>query len=146
MTKPPALSNDVRIRRVYDPPESDDGRRILVDRLWPRGLTRDRAAIDLWLKDVAPSSELRKWFDHDPDKWEEFRRRYSAELADRPSEVAQLRDALRQGAVTLLYAARDTAHNHALVLGDILRDGDRASGETRRWIAGQLAPRWKHHG
>lgn len=117
-----------------------------MDRLWPRGLTRDRAAIDLWLKDVAPSPELRKWFGHDPDKWEEFRRRYRAELADRPSEIAQLRAALQHGTVTLLYAARDTVHNHALVFADVLRESDRASGEGRRRIAGQLAPRWKHHG
>ena len=145
MTKPSAISNEARIRRVYDPPESDDGRRILVDRLWPRGLTRDRAAIDLWLKDVAPSPDLRRWFGHDPDKWEEFGRRYRAELEGRPSEVAQLRDALRQGAVTLLYAARDTAHNHALVLGDVLREGDRASGKTQGRVAGRLTPRWKDH-
>lgn len=111
----------MRLKRAYAPPEPDDGLRVLVDRLWPRGLRKADAAVDLWLKEVAPSPELRRWFGHRPDHWEVFRERYEAELAHNPA-VARLRglDAPR---VTLLYAARDEAHNHARVLLDHLRAG-----------------------
>lgn len=106
----------VKIKRVYAAPEADDGERILVDRLWPRGLSKERAAVALWLKDVAPSTELRKWFGHDPARWDEFRRRYADELDHRPEAVAQLRRALGAGPATLVYGAKDTAHNDAVVL------------------------------
>ena len=103
-------------KRVYDAPAAGDGTRILVDRIWPRGLAKDKAAVDEWLKDVAPSTALRRWFGHDPAKWQEFRRRYAAELAEQPDAVAHLRALARRGTVTLVYGARDTAHNNAVAL------------------------------
>lgn len=106
----------VRLKRVYDPPAPEDGMRILVDRLWPRGLKRETARIDLWLKEIAPSRELRSWFGHRPERWEEFSRRYEAELAGRAEELRRLREAMAAGACTLLYAARDAAHNNAVAL------------------------------
>ena len=106
----------VRIKRVYAEAECADGLRVLVDRLWPRGLSKIEARIDLWAKEAAPSPELRRWFGHDPEKWKEFRHRYLAELAARPQDLASLQDAVRHCTVTLLYAARDTLHNHAQVL------------------------------
>lgn len=110
----------VRIKRVYDDPSADDGYRILVDRLWPRGLAKDAARVDEWLKDVGPSTELRKWFGHDPDRFAEFADRYRAEL-DSSDAFAQLRARCREHArVTLVYAAKDTEHNQAVVLRDLL--------------------------
>ncbi len=109
----------VRLKRAYDPPAASDGTRILVDRLWPRGVARAGAAIDVWLKDVAPSSELRRWFGHEPAKWPEFRRRYLAELEGSPA-LAELRALARAGDVTLVYGARDTEHNDAVVLAQVL--------------------------
>jgi uncharacterized protein YeaO (DUF488 family) len=106
----------IKIKRAYDPPEKSDGTRILVDRLWPRGITKERAKIDLWLKDVAPSTALRKWFGHDPEKWSEFRKRYRAELKKDVAVNQSIRAAARKGTVTLVYSAKDEAHNHALVL------------------------------
>ena len=111
----------VTIKRVYDPPVDTDGRRILVDRLWPRGLSKPGARVDLWLKDVAPSAELRKWFAHDPARWPEFQARYRRELAGKPDLLKQLRAEARSGKVTLLYAARDEQHNNAAVLRSVLR-------------------------
>jgi uncharacterized protein YeaO (DUF488 family) len=111
---------DLHIKRAYDPPSSKDGARILVDRLWPRGLKKTDAAITDWPKDVAPSTELRKWFGHDPSRWEEFRRRYQAELADKPELLRALRDMARKGPVTLVYSAHDELHNQAVVLRDTL--------------------------
>jgi uncharacterized protein YeaO (DUF488 family) len=108
------------LKRAYEPAAATDGTRVLVDRLWPRGLDKQHAAIDEWMKDVAPSTELRKWFGHDPERWVEFRRRYEAELADNPA-VGPLRDLVREGPVTLVYGARDEAHNQALVLRDHLK-------------------------
>ena len=113
---------EIRIKRVYDPPEDTDGTRVLVDRLWPRGLRKEDAALTLWLKEIAPSPELRKWFGHDPARWAEFGRRYRAELARNDEAVARLSDLSKHGPLTLLYAAHDTAHNHALVLAAYLRD------------------------
>ena len=111
----------IRLKRAYDPPSPDDGMRVLVDRLWPRGLKRDAAKVEVWLKDVAPSAELRRWFGHDPARWAEFQRRYRAELADDPQVVATLRGLMKSGeAVTLLFAAKDTEHNNAVVLRDFL--------------------------
>ena len=110
----------VRLKRAYEAPTKDDGLRILVDRLWPRGVSKEDAAIDRWIKDVAPSTELRKWFGHDPERWNEFRKRYVAEIRDQPDELAELRRLARQGPITLVYAARDEAHNDAVVLGQAL--------------------------
>ena len=110
------------LKRVYDEPEASDGIRVLVDRLWPRGLSKEGAHIDLWLKEIAPSNELRKWFNHDPEKFVEFRRRYETELKSQVGQetLAKLRDMARQGKVTLLFAARDVEHCNALVLRDLL--------------------------
>lgn len=106
----------IQLKRIYDDPTPDDGLRVLVERLWPRGMTRDRARIDLWLKDVAPIAELRKWFGHDPAKWPQFQKRYWRELADNGDAVEQLRQKAKEGKVTLIYAARDEEHNGALAL------------------------------
>jgi uncharacterized protein YeaO (DUF488 family) len=110
-----------RIKRVHAEPNEDDGKRILVDRLWPRGLTKEKARVDLWLKEVAPSNELRKWFGHDPEKWPEFKRRYAEELKALSEPLALLRQEARHGTVTLLYGARDEDHNQAVVLLELLR-------------------------
>jgi uncharacterized protein YeaO (DUF488 family) len=111
----------VQIKRVYAYPGADDGRRILVDRLWPRGLTKARAKVDLWLKDVAPSQELRKWFDHDPQKWTQFGIRFREELARRPDALMALQKEAKQGRVTLLYGTRDEEHNEAVILLALLQ-------------------------
>lgn len=110
----------VRLKRVYDPPAPSDGRRILVDRLWPRGLSKDAARVDLWVKDVAPSDALRRWFGHDPERWDEFRRRYTRELDAAPDAVAALRRTMAGGHVTLVYGAKDEAHNNAAALAAYL--------------------------
>ena len=109
----------LKIKRVYEAPEKADGQRILVDRLWPRGLSKDKAAVDLWLKEIAPSTELRKWFNHDPEKWAEFKKRYLAELKANP-EVKELKSAIKSGTVTLVYGARDVEHNQAVALQELL--------------------------
>jgi len=106
----------IRVKRVYDPAGPEDGLRCLVDRLWPRGLRREEANIDLWVREVAPSDELRRWFGHDPARWEEFQRRYAAELDSRPEAWRDLLETARKNTVTLLYGARDTEHNNAVVL------------------------------
>lgn len=106
----------IKLKRVYDPTSKEDGFRILVDRLWPRGIKKEDLNVDLWLKDVAPSSELRKWFSHDPAKWAEFQKKYIHELEEDPSSLTPIIDALKKGPVTLIYAAHDTEHNHALCL------------------------------
>lgn len=111
---------DVRLKRAYDPPQRNDGRRILVDRLWPRGISKRDVAIDEWLKDLAPTTELRTWFGHDPDRWDEFRRRYAEEIHGHPELLAHLRKLAREGPVTLVYSARDELHNDAIVLRDVL--------------------------
>jgi uncharacterized protein YeaO (DUF488 family) len=105
---------------VYEDPSPADGRRILVDRLWPRGVTKERAATDLWLKEVAPSTALRRWFGHDPAKWPEFQRRYREELRGRPRELAELRGLAAAGPITLVYGARDQERNAAVVLKDFM--------------------------
>lgn len=109
-----------QIKRIYEKPSEDDGCRILVDRLWPRGVSREEARLDEWLKDIAPSTELRKWFDHDPDKFDEFSDRYKGELARKEAAIDRLLTAAEEQRVTLLYAARDEAHNHAIVLKEFL--------------------------
>jgi uncharacterized protein YeaO (DUF488 family) len=110
----------VRLKRAYLPAAAADGARILVDRLWPRGITKSTAAIDLWIKDVAPSTALRKWFAHDPARWPAFRRRYAAELRGHRDELGELRALARRKTVTLVFAARDERHNDAVVLRDVL--------------------------
>jgi uncharacterized protein YeaO (DUF488 family) len=110
----------IRLKRVYEDPSEEDGTRILVDRLWPRGLTKEKARVDLWLKEVAPSTELRKWFAHDPVKWPEFKARYKAELKHNSPQLAVLKQAITRGPTTLLYGAKDTEHNEAVVLQDLL--------------------------
>lgn len=110
----------LNIKRIYEPPARSDGARILVDRIWPRGVSKKKAALDEWFKDIAPSPRLRKWFGHDPARWLEFRRRYRAELKSNKIAVKHMRDRMKKGRVTLLYAAHDTEHNHALVLAAYL--------------------------
>ena len=112
---------EIKLKRAYQAPEPGDGTRILIDRLWPRGVKKSSAAIDHWLKDIAPSTTLRQWFAHRPERWPEFRRRYRAELRHHPELLEQIRDATREGPVTLIYAARDEEHNDAVVLRDLLR-------------------------
>jgi uncharacterized protein YeaO (DUF488 family) len=115
-----AMKLDVRLKRAYLPPSPDDGVRVLVDRLWPRGVRKSDAAIDRWLKEAAPSTELRGWFGHDPSRWEEFGRRYRAELSRDAAPLNELRKAARGGRLTLVYAARDEVHNEAVILHDLL--------------------------
>jgi uncharacterized protein YeaO (DUF488 family) len=119
-----AFMGEIRIKRIYDPPERGDGYRALVDRVWPRGVSRERAQLDEWAKDLAPSSELRRWFGHDPNRFKEFGSRYRAELAARPEPVEAMRRRAEREPVTLLYAARDPRHNHALVLAEVLRGAE----------------------
>ena len=111
----------IRLKRAYETPSPEDGTRILVERLWPRGLTKERAAVDLWMKDVAPSPALRKWFSHDPAKWIHFESRYWKELAENPAALGLLRKEARKGPITLIYAARDKEHNGAVALRKFLR-------------------------
>ncbi|HEY7145079.1 MAG TPA: DUF488 domain-containing protein [Streptosporangiaceae bacterium] len=120
------MGTQIRVRRVYDEPEPDDGARVLVDRIWPRGMRKDVAALDQWAKDVAPSSELRAWYGHDPARFSEFRRRYAAELGQAAPRAAlgQLRTLAARGPLTLLTATRDISHSQAAVLAQILRDAD----------------------
>ena len=110
----------INLKRAYEPAAKADGERILVERLWPRGVSKDRAKIDLWLKDVAPSTGLRKWFGHDPEKWQQFRRRYAAELKDKVDVIKMLKQKAKKGRVTFVYAARDEEHNGALALKEFL--------------------------
>jgi uncharacterized protein YeaO (DUF488 family) len=115
----------IKLKRVYESPSPEDGLRILVDRLWPRGLTKERAAVDLWVKDVAPSTELRKWFGHDPDKWKQFQIRYKKELRENKEALKVLKQKIKGHIVTLVYGARDEEHNEALVLKQILAGRER---------------------
>ncbi len=118
----------VQLKRVYDPPSAGDGVRILVDRLWPRGLSRAKAAIQRWEKEIAPSDELRRWFGHDPARWPEFRRRYAAELRAQAALLADLRALAAAGPITLVYAAGDTVHNNAVVLAELLQAAQEKPG------------------
>jgi uncharacterized protein YeaO (DUF488 family) len=112
---------DIRVKRIYEPPDRKDGARVLVDRLWPRGARKEETKLTLWLKDIAPSAELRRWFGHDPARFAEFSRRYLAELGTNRDVVSRMDDLLKGGLVTLLYAAHDTQHNHARVLSHYLK-------------------------
>jgi uncharacterized protein YeaO (DUF488 family) len=118
----------INLKRAYVPPAPEDGFRVLVERLWPRGLKKEALALDLWLKEIAPSPELRRWFGHDPAKWEEFCRRYWAELAGRPDLVERLREKGGEGRITLVYGSRDEEHNAAVALRKFLI-GEAAAGE-----------------
>jgi uncharacterized protein YeaO (DUF488 family) len=109
------------IKRVYEPQSPDDGQRVLVDRVWPRGISKEKLKDAIWLKEVAPSTALRQWFGHRPERWKEFRARYAKELDQNPNAVASLRAMLKRGPVTLLYSARDEAHNQAVVLAEYVR-------------------------
>jgi uncharacterized protein YeaO (DUF488 family) len=111
----------IKLKRVYEEPAKADGERILVERLWPRGLSKERAKVSLWLKEIAPSPELRKWFGHDPDKWNEFRSRYTKELKGKKELTELLKRKAREGMITLVYAARDEEHNSALILKQFLQ-------------------------
>lgn len=122
----------LRVKRAYEAPAPEDGRRILVDRLWPRGLSKERAAIDEWVKEVAPSSQLRQWFGHDPAKWSEFRKRYRQELRHRKDLVHALASQAARGQVTLVYGARDEQHNDAVALAEVIRERLKRSRSTPR--------------
>jgi len=113
----------IRTKRIYEEPSGDDGARVLVDRLWPRGVSKEEARIDRWEKDLAPTTELRRWFGHDPAKWEEFLQRYRAELEGREEPLARLRREASEGTVTLLYGARDEEHNNAVALKQYIEEG-----------------------
>ena len=121
---------DIRIKRVYAPPQAGDGARVLVDRLWPRGLRKEAAALTRWHQDAAPSPALRRWFGHDPARWQVFRARYRAELDANAAALGSLRELARAGPLTLLYGARDGVHNHAVVLADYLREHLEADDES----------------
>ena len=112
----------LKLKRVYDEPDAADGKRILVDRLWPRGLTKEKAQVDLWLKEIAPTTELRKWFNHEPEKWAEFQKRYRRELEENDEVVKQLKTEMKKGEVTLVYGAKDEEHNAAVVLREFVED------------------------
>lgn len=112
----------VRIKRIYDAPADDDGYRVLVDRIWPRGLAKSEARVDRWLKEIAPSTELRRWFGHDPSRWDEFRGRYRAELEESAALVNELAEKARSTPLTLLFGARDQQHNQAVVLREWLEE------------------------
>jgi len=112
-----------KIKRIYEKPEREDGYRILVDRLWPRGLSKDKAKIDLWIKEIAPSDETRKWFSHDPRKWEEFKKRYKNELKDKKNLLVKIKEIENEkGTITLLYSAKEEKYNNAVALDDFLRN------------------------
>ncbi|MFB6263178.1 MAG: DUF488 domain-containing protein [Bradymonadaceae bacterium] len=118
----------IELKRAYDAPDDSDGRRVLVDKFWPRGVTKEEAALDEWRREVAPSDELREWFDHDPDRFDSFRDRYCDELENAPDAWRPLLEAARERTVTLVYGASDREHNHAVVLRDFLLD--RLDGES----------------
>ena len=127
MTKPPFPVSHLRLKRAYEPAEPGDGVRLLVDRLWPRGVSKAKAALDDWLKDIAPSAELRQWFGHDPRRWVEFQRRYRSELRQHAEELERIRALAKTKTVTLIYSAHDEEHNDAVVLKDVLLQKKRSS-------------------
>jgi uncharacterized protein YeaO (DUF488 family) len=113
----------VRTKRIYEPPSHADGYRVLIDGIWPRGISRERAAVDQWVRELAPSEQLRRWYGHEPDRFEEFARRYRTELGDQREGLSDMRRRSRSSVVTLVFAARDAEHSNASVLGDVLRRG-----------------------
>ena len=124
----------ITLKRAYDPASPTDGTRFLVERLWPRGVSKSRLRVDGWLKEVSPSTALRKWFSHDPDKWDEFRRRYFRELHSQPEAWRPIVSAARRGRVTLVYSSRDTQHNNAVALQEFLRTKARRRARPTRTI------------
>ena len=114
------IAANIRLKRAYEHPAASDGTRILIDRLWPRGVRKADAAIDQWIKEIAPSTELRKWFAHDPARWDEFRSRYAVEVRQHSEQLGQIRDLARHGTVTLVYSAHDEDHNNAVALRELL--------------------------
>jgi uncharacterized protein YeaO (DUF488 family) len=120
----------IHLKRAYDAPATSDGYRVLVDRLWPRGISKEGIKIDLWLKEIAPSDDLRKWFGHDPEKWNEFKKRYFKELDDRPDVVKQLADKVNQGPVTLVFAAKDEEFNNAVAIKEFLQRWNQGSKKS----------------
>jgi uncharacterized protein YeaO (DUF488 family) len=124
----------VGLKRAYEAPSASDGMRVLVDRLWPRGLTKDQLAVDFWLKEAAPSDTLRRWYGHQPSRWQSFARKYRAELEQRTDLLRLLDELRRRGRVTLLYGARDTAHNNAVVLREVLEERRCAAKRTKKEI------------
>jgi uncharacterized protein YeaO (DUF488 family) len=129
MTRPPFPASHLRLKRAYEPAGPDDGVRILIDRLWPRGVSKEKAALDEWEKDIAPSTELRQWFGHDPDRWPEFQRRYRAELQQHTEALDRIRALAKKQTVTLVYSAHDEEHNDAVVLKDVLLKKARSPGD-----------------
>jgi uncharacterized protein YeaO (DUF488 family) len=117
------MALEVLIKRIYDLPESGDGYRVLIDHVWPRGVSRERAKLDEWDRELAPSDELRRWFDHVPERFDQFRTRYREELGAHADRVEELRKHARTGPLTILYAARDREHNNAVVVAEFVRDG-----------------------
>ena len=113
-------ASNVQLKRAYEPPDKKDGTRILVDRLWPRGVSKEKASLDEWIKEIAPSADLRTWFGHEPRRWAEFRKRYRAELAEHSEMLKDLRRRAREGPITLVYSARDEVHNDAVVLRNVI--------------------------
>jgi uncharacterized protein YeaO (DUF488 family) len=124
MSRTSVPASHLGLKRAYEPASAEDGYRILIDRLWPRGVSKEEAALDDWMKDVAPSTELRKWFGHDPVRWPEFRRRYRGELRQHPQDLDRVRELARSGHVTLVYSAHDEQHNDAVVLKNVLLGKD----------------------
>ena len=125
----------IKVKRAYEPVSRTDGARFLVERLWPRGVLKAKLPIDAWLKEVGPSTELRKWFSHDPEKWGEFRQRYFRELDSRPQAWQPIVSASRRGSVTLVYSSHDTRHNNAVALQEYLRRKSRRPARSRRLVA-----------
>lgn len=125
----------VKIKRVYEPASDEDGKRILIDRLWPRGMKKEEAKIDEWLKEIAPSNELRKWFAHDPEKWQEFRKRYRQELKDKAEIIKRLRKEAQKETITFLFSAHDTEHNNAVALKEVIGQRTQAKRPHRELAA-----------
>ena len=138
MSKRIAAAN-VKLKRAYDPPAVSDGTRILIDRLWPRGVKKANAAIDQWSKDISPSTALRKWFGHDPARWPEFQRRYAAEVHEHPEQLTKLRALARRGPITLVFSAHDEEHNDAVALTDFLLE--RRPKQSPKVVYGKLRAR-----
>lgn len=118
--KNPEMKTSVSIKRVYAPPEKSDGFRVLIDRLWPRGLSKEKAKVDLWLKEIAPSTALRKWFNHEPEKWKQFENKYQEEIKNNPEALRVLKSKMKQGKLTLVYGAKEERFNDAVVLQNLL--------------------------
>jgi len=130
MVKPPFPASHLRVKRVYEPVVPEDGLRILIDRLWPRGVSKDKANLDDWMKSLAPSTELRQWFGHEPARWAEFQRRYRAELQQHVEDLDRLRQLAKTQTITLVYGARDEEHNHAVVLRTLLLEETTGPSES----------------